>query len=597
VEKGDDTVHRIGNAPVAAAGLLALLCCIGGARAADNVVMLDGTVLRGRVTAQDERSVSVRTPHGLSMTIPLDRVRSITTASGTRVVKGTDAVRPAPSGRKRPPTPEAARTGGGVRAKETVELVDGLKVGCEVLFKHPNCERLVVRSPTNSMVQSLDLKLVHAVTTAAGVRIHNPKRKLTPEEKRAREINRLWGDEVTEKQIGRYARESWEKKPLIVWAHPGKSGNAMGAGTWLDEKGRPLSKSPWTVEQYVKRRKKRKRGRFDGDVLLPAADTQYKAIQPGNRDHLEPHILRHLTVERNASYNIRYTVLGNLWVKDGGDIGSGTQTGGLGSRDMNKHTFARFCGNRFPRRKRAKKGEPEQCDISHWVWIDTGEKGSMEVVGKSGGAGDRLSVKRGTLVISEDSYLGNGNRASFYSMPGTTTVLLDGAGLGCLHKIVSKGRGTYGVAGLLMFGTPEHPLTRDLRFEGCLFNMEDLTPTPRITQRTTGASFVLASTGKMVIHSRDPRKARVIFCPRPKDAPVSQYVVAPRCKGRETPTAVTAVFAGETDFDGVVFDGFYKGGIVVDRAARRRWKNVFFGESNQAASEELFRDLPSGPSR
>ncbi len=33
-------------------------------------------------------------------------------------------------------------------------------------------------------------------------------------------------------QIGNYATEKWERKAVIVWAQPGKSGNAMEAGSW-----------------------------------------------------------------------------------------------------------------------------------------------------------------------------------------------------------------------------------------------------------------------------------------------------------------------------------------------------------------------------
>ena len=65
----------------------------------------------------------------------------------------------------------------------------------------------------------------------------------------------------------------------------------------------------------------------------------------------------------------------------------------------------------------------------------------------------------------------------------------------------------------------------------------------------------------------------------------------PTAGGREMPKGICAVFNGETDFDGVVFDGFYKGGIAVDPAARRKWKNVSFGDRNLGAPEELFRGL------
>jgi hypothetical protein len=468
---------------------------------------------------------------------------------------------------------------GGTRG--TVEFVDGAKTECEILFKHPNCDRLVVRSLANSTLQSFDLNQVASINGQA----NRPRRALSTEEKQERETNRLWADEVTAKQIGRYGKQTWEKQPVIVWAHPGESGDAMVGESWLDENGRPLKESPW--EETEGENKKKKRG-FNGDVLLPAAATQYKAIQSGNRDLLKPYTVRHLTSERNASYNVRYTIAGNLWLKDGSDLGGGTQTGGFGDGKSNRQTFVRFCGMRWPgKKKRVSQDEGEWAALSHWVYLDPGPGGSIEVIGKSGGAGDRLTVQSGTLIVSENSYIGNGNRGSFYTMPGTTAILLDGAGVGCPDKIVSGANGTYGIAGKLLFGAPEHPLQRDLRFEGCLFNLDALSPNATPSQRTAGASFVLGTTGEMVIHSADPKKARVIFCPRPATAPVGNYVMQ---KGRrQTPTQVTAVFAGKTTFNGVVFDGFYKGGIVVSPADRARWQNISFGNNNQGKPEELFQ--------
>jgi len=490
------------------------------------------------------------------------------------------------------------------RGVGTVEVVDGTKTECEVLFQHPHCERLVLRSRSGGTLQSLATGLVHRITVGGKSVTLRSRRALTDAQKARLEANRLWGDEAGAGQIARYAKQKWDRKPLIVWARPGESGEFDKAGNWLNASGRPCVASPWkkdSVEQRVRRSRRRKAGpetgEFDGDVLLPAADAQYAAFQPGNRDHLGAFRLRHLTIENNASYNVRYTVQGNLWMKDGSMIGKSTQTGGLGSGDLARDTFARFCGRRWPDRKSAQRkrpggeGESEWIAISHWVWIDAGEGGSLEVIGKSGGPGDRLTLQRGTLIVSEDSYIGNGNRGSYYCMPGTTTILLDGAGVGCRHQIISRGRATYGIAGTLLCGTPEHPLTRDLRIECCLFNHEDLTPTPQVGQRTSGASFVLGPTGKMVIHSKDPKTARAVFCPIPDGNPVSQYVVAPRANNRPTPTGITAVFAGKTVLDGVAFEGFCPQGVIVSPEARKAWRNVSFG-ANQAGPADLFAPFP-----
>ena len=107
------------------------------------------------------------------------------------------------------------------------------------------------------------------------------------------------------------------------------------------------------------------------DVLLSAADAPYHAIQAGKRDLLGEFRIRHLTVEKNSNYMVRYTVKGNLWVEDGSEIGHNTQTGGLGSRELNKNTVARFCGGRRPDKRG--KTVPEWLASSHWVSIDTSD--------------------------------------------------------------------------------------------------------------------------------------------------------------------------------------------------------------------------------
>lgn len=496
----------------------------------------------------------------------------------------------------------------------TVTFVDGVKTEAEILFVHPNVPRLVVRSPRYSTVQSFDLGVVQSVTVGGKAKQFNKPRKLTDAEATRRQRNALWADEVGPGQIGKYAKETWEARPVFVWRNPGKSGNAMQADSWLDETGKACSELPWNQDEEVThQRAKDIKAAIDGDILLPAAETEYAAIQPGNRDHLKGIALRHLTVEANGSYQIRYTVTGNLWVKDGAKLGKGTQDGGFGGGDANKHTFARFCNyHEFPSADWEGPRWPYAPSISHWVFIDTGEKGSLEVIGLSGGAGDRLTVMRGELIVGEDCYIGNGNRGSFYNMKGTKVILLDGARIGCPDPLMSgsggKMMGTYGISGTLMFGTPDRPLTRDLSFGGCYYKNDLVTPDARASQRSHGATFVLSESGAMVVHSADPTKARVIFKPRSKDLPVSQYTLdrslwkytVRRGKTGFPPkpelwehvtdrTGVAAVFKGQTDFNGVVFDGFYKGGIIVDPNARKQWKNVNFGDQNHGTPEELFK--------
>jgi hypothetical protein len=485
-----------------------------------------------------------------------------------------------------------------VTATAEVELVDGRAVPAEVLFEHPNSPLLILRSPTHATVQTLPKAMVHSYLLD-GKRVGvNPKRILTPSEAQALERNGLWGDVVGAGQLGLYGKQEWERHGrLIVWAKPGESGSGLEPGNWLDETGRPLLVSPWApVEGGKVGGKQATTAAFDGDVLLPAADSAYKVIQPGNRDHLGAHRVRHLTIESGASYEIRYEIAGNLWVKDGAELGRGTQTGGLGGGN-DRNTFARFCN--FHDLPEPKIGHAEE--ISHWVLVDVGENGSIEIIGVSGGAGDRLTHARGTLILSTDSFIGNGNRGSFYTQAGSTTVMLDGSGMGCPRTTVTSNLGTYGIGGTLMFGHPDKPLTRDLIFSANLFPYEGRAPNASPSQRTRGASYVLSETGKMITHSSDPRKARVVFRPRSKELPDP---VVPDWHGHfvpdakraanpalweqpDMPNGLTAVFLGKTEFDGVVFEGFYRGGMFVNPEDVKAWRNVTWADGNQGTPEQL----------
>lgn len=216
-------------------------------------------------------------------------------------------------------------------------------------------------------------------------------------------------------------------------------------------------------------------------------------------------------------------------------------------------------------------------------------------------------------MVSEDSFIGNGDRAATYIHPGSTCILLNGARLGHPSAITggdtNKVLATYGIGGTLLFGTPEHPLTRDLVFDAALYRQDRIDPKASPSQRSFGASIVLGELGRMVVNSADPAKARVIFRARSRSLPVNEYNLpnvnelakftnkvgrrdyAPSAElwqDPRMPTGIAAVFLGQTDFNGVVFDGFYEGGIIVSPEARAKWKNVSFGDENLAKPEDLF---------
>ncbi len=481
-------------------------------------------------------------------------------------------------------------------------LVDGTVIQGEVLFQHPNAPLLVLRSSANRTAQSLPLSLIHAFEREGKAQTVSPRRELTKEEKTMLQRNSLWGDDVGEGQIGNYAKQEWEKRPLLVWSKPGESGDATLAESWLDENGQALTAPPFAMDERIERRKTQGAlGHFDGDILLPAADEPYEAIAANGQ-----FVFRHLTVEKGAVLATRYVVLGNVWVKDGGGmINSGTGSMGcFGGRAIgrvasnfaelghDRHIFIRFCNYHDLAEPTFAYGEP----ISHWFHFDAGE-GSLEIIGQTRGGADRVNYGGGTIIFSKNSHFGSGDRASAAVHEKATIILLDGASFGN-HFALSGGSagnrmGTYGIAGTLLFGTPEKPLTRDLYFGATYYPEELIDPKGRSTDRAFGASYILGETGKMVIHSADPSKARVVFRPHPREWQVSRGAPA----GDEfwakpdMPQGIAALFRGETDFNGVMFDGFYEGGILVDPKARAKWQNVSFGENNLAAPEQLFQDL------
>ncbi len=85
-------MHR-GSRTFLAAGVLLLAFAGRPARATDRVVLLNGSVLRGRVTSQTDTTISVKTRGGLQMTFPLSQVHTVTTAAGRKVFNAS-AVRP-----------------------------------------------------------------------------------------------------------------------------------------------------------------------------------------------------------------------------------------------------------------------------------------------------------------------------------------------------------------------------------------------------------------------------------------------------------------------------------------------------------------------
>jgi len=479
----------------------------------------------------------------------------------------------------------------------TVEFVDGLKTDCRILFPHAG--RLMVRGKGNRTLQSFDLKSVHAVTIGGKRTEFSAKRGLNDAEKKLRKQNALWGDVPGKGQYGKYGKQVWPDCPVMIWARPGMSGMSAAGPNWLDENGAPYFEMPLISQQGV--------GSDTSaiDVLLPAADSPYAA---SGRHGMPSH--RHLVLEQNACYGVTRNIYGNLWMKHGSGMAAlhGRVTGrdGWGGKFDNMrpglHRFLRFDGERIPYRLgniRAALKDSRDTVLSQYGHFSTGDGGTLELIGKIRSAADRLSIAgTGTVIISEGSELHEGSRSALWIRDGATLALLQDAFAGT--EMTQQRPQCYAsmiVGGTLRIGLPDRPIVRDMRFPLSGIRRDLINRSPGFGVRATGSSFVLGSAGRFVIHSVDPKKARVIFTMHDSKRAITRDVryraKAPKSRDMAlwNPEGIVCYFAGRTEIDGIVFDKVYPGGIIATPEMRAKWKNVSYGKNNLATPEKLYWDL------
>ena len=458
-----------------------------------------------------------------------------------------------------------------------VEFVDGLKTECEVLYPHAG--RLIVRGKGHRTLQSFDLASVHAVTVAGMRTEYHPKRPLTDAEKKLRDLNALWGDDVASGQVGRYAKQRWPHCPVLVWRRPGVSGSRFTGPNWLDERGVPWFGSPVDVDPNI-------------DMLLPAAAAPYAASGWSQVSLEGSPPQRHLTIERNAAYGSTFNVQGNLWMKHGSGLG-GWHRGRYCNDTPNLHRFDRFDGRRLNYRGGQMDGplvDGAASPTAQWGHFVTGEGATIELIGRTRAAGDRLYIDgSGTLIVSEGSVLADGNRSGMWVMPGATLAVLQDARVGsectrqhpqCYASIM--------VSGTLMVGLPEKPITRDMVFPLSGVLKDSVNHNPPVDMRSAGCSFVLSRDGQFVVHSADPASARVVF--KLYDTDEARRAGA-RYSRKTQVDGIALFFGGKADLNGVVFDTVVPGGIMASPGQRAKWKNVSYGENNLAAPDRLHYDL------
>jgi hypothetical protein len=213
----------------------------------------------------------------------------------------------------------------------------------------------------------------------------------------------------------------------------------------------------------------------------------------------------------------------------------------------------------------------------------------MEVIGEPGGAADRLWMNSGTLIISKGSILSNGHRAAFAIAPEATVVLLQDAVIGCRY-LGQVAQVT--IAGTLMIGHPDKPITHDMNFAVRGVAKDDWAHSSVFNIRAKGTCLTMTEDSTFKIYSADPTKARVHFKLR-DDFSCNK-------KGgiyhRDHPTKVFGIamtFAGNADLNGAVFHNVVPGGIAAKPEVRATWKNISYGKNNLASPEELNVDFKS----
>ncbi len=455
----------------------------------------------------------------------------------------------------------------------TVEFVDGLKSECKILY--PLGHRLIVRSKGNRICQSLDLDGVHAVEIDGRRTEYHPPRALTSEEQKLRQVNALWADVPGKGQIGNYGTQDWPQRPLMVWRRPGKAGSRFVAANWLDETGRPYFEAPIGVDLGPES--------AEADILLPTADTYYQVV--GDRPQWR---IRHMTIENNVHFFLTYNIGGNVWMKDG----SGMQAPWFGKYTNDKsgvHRFLRYDGMRIRRPDKTgtapQRLDAKDCTTSQWGCYQTGPEGTLELIGTNR-VNDQFRIAgEGTLIISEGSYLAPGPRACFAIQPEATVVLLQDARISLETTATQLGKASVWVGGTLMIGTPERLITRDMLFPVTGIEEEFIIRNPAGNIRTPGVSFLLGEEGRLVMHTVDPTKARLVFKMHDSERAREQG------KRWGDPEGIVLDFAGEAELNGVVFDNVLEEGLMVSPEQRAKWKNVFFGEHNLAEPDKLYYDL------
>jgi len=499
----------------------------------------------------------------------------------------------------------------------TIELVDGRQIEGQLATQFKMDDHLIVYSPRLATVRSFLKDHVHALTVDGQREQLNPKRELTDEDEQLLGEVEWPAEPPTEGFIPAYTTETWSKpKQLLVWANPGKSGRFGGPGNWL-RNGEPMAEMATHRYMFEKRHGRPETDATltpETDILVPAAGQSYQIRARGRGSS---YVARHVTAEHNANFlHGTSGIYGNLWVGQDGRFDGGGNAPFRGS----KHTFLR---NGLPRAGNEPITDPQELETKHlarkWELRKKDAKASMEIIG-SARSGDETHVVRGRLIVAENSTVDIGARCTQTIYKNGVLELHSGSYFGKTSNYVNT---DMLVRGTVLAGTPERPLTHDCyvglstsdwkgrirelilpiqgqqragRFVGTIpSRRENNDPSVHI-------GLTVTESGRIRVHSADPSQARIVFRwhghhGRGSDSGTAflnienerQQKMWELIRGR-----VCAAFLGDVQLNGVVFDHFHKGGIMLaEMDMPDQWKHVTFGEHNAADPNELYAPIPT----
>ncbi len=400
----------------------------------------------------------------------------------------------------------------------------------------------------------------------------------------------------------KYTGQTWKKAPLLLWAHPGQSAGVRGAthdtydpANWIDA----ATGKPPPVEDM--------RDLLDGtrDFLIPPADPRYQVSWkvPG-REHARISI-RHLTIGRNASwYTSGIDIHGNVWVKAGGSIGNHGAMSPVGV----EHSFFR---NDNPYAPVEHREGGYGSHVSQYVVMNK-PGATCEFIGAFSMT-DEFRVMGGTMIAAVDSEVHPGRNATPIIAPEAALALLDGAFFG---KIINQ----FDTADMICDGTisgglPDRPLTRDCTFAlgyknwpPVHFSVEPGSERDKEWNRRR-TSLVLKEGAKMVVHSTDLSKARMVVkwhgmrrtwainhYFQGLDSPrTTVYFKDPQIRKEfdSVPPKIDLWCGPGVMLSGLRFEDLRKGGLMhADEATKRSWKDLDFGPSCAGSGEEHYSHVP-----